>query len=60
MPKMRENGGTVRKMEMKGNMTGKLGKTSKIEGTVRKMRKLQEGHSGKTVGKRRKRFGNKT
>ena len=30
-------------------MNGKLGKTKELEETVAKMRKLQEGTSGKTV-----------
>ena len=35
-------------------MNGKLGKTKEIEETVGKMRKLQEGNSGKTVGAQKK------
>jgi len=35
-------------------MNGKLGKTKEIEETVRKMRKLQEGNSGKTAGTQEK------
>ena len=31
-------------------MNGKLGKTKEIEETVGKVRKLQEGSSGKTIG----------
>jgi len=34
--------------------TGKLGKTKEIEETVGKMKKLQEGNSGKTVGTQEK------
>jgi hypothetical protein len=48
---------TIKKEE---KMNGKLGKTKEIEETVRKMRKLQAGNSGKTVAKRRKRFEKKT
>ena len=35
-------------------VNGKLGKTKEIEETVGKMRKLQEGNSGKTVGTQEK------
>jgi hypothetical protein len=63
-----ENGGKWRKIEencdktikLEEKMNGKLGKTKEIEETVGKMRKLQAGNSGKTVGKRRKRFEKKT
>ena len=55
---MEENCDKTIKLEEK--MNGKLGKTKEIEETVGKMRKLQAGNSGKTVGKRRKRFEKKT
>jgi len=37
-------------IKLEEKMNGKLGKTKEIEETVGKMRKLQEGNSGKTVG----------
>jgi hypothetical protein len=50
--KMGENVENTFKMEEK--MNGKLRKTKEIEETVWKMRKLQEGNSGKTVGTQEK------
>ena len=39
-----------KKIKREEQMNGKLGKTKELEETVAKMRKLQEGTSGKTVG----------
>jgi len=57
-----KTGGKWRKMEencektitLEEQVNGKLGKTKEIEETVGKMRKLQEGNSGKTVGTQEK------
>ena len=63
---MEENGGKWRKtvkktlkwrkkhIKMEEKMNGKLRKTKEIEETVGKMRKLQEGNFGKTVGTQEK------
>jgi len=41
-------------IKLEEKMNGKLGKTKEIEETIGKMRKLQEGNSGKTVGTQEK------
>ena len=41
-------------MKLKEKMNGKLGKTKEIEETGGKMRNLQEGNFGKTVGTQEK------
>ena len=45
---------TINAIKMEEKMNGKLRKTKEIEETVWKMRKLQEGNSGKTVGTQEK------
>ena len=53
--KMEENcENTINAIKMEEKMNGKLRKTKEIEETVWKMRKLQEGNSGKTVGTQEK------